>query len=88
MRELEEETGYLVEIVDEIMTKKRKYSENYMFIEVHYFLVKLIGGKRKIQDPDNLIYDIAWKTIDEINTKDLSFPEDREIFNRLLKKRI
>lgn len=33
---------------------------------------------KKIQDPDNLIYDIAWKSLDELKTLDLGFPEDRE----------
>lgn len=47
-------------------------------VEVHYFLVKIIGGEAKIQDPDNLIYDIAWKSIDELKTILLTFPEDRD----------
>lgn len=40
--------------------------------------MKVIGGEREIQDPDQLIYDIDWKTIDELNELHLSFPEDRE----------
>ena len=47
-------------------------------VEVDYFFVKVIGGEREIQDPDQLIYDIDWKTIDELNELHLSFPEDRE----------
>ncbi|CEG26250.1 MutT/nudix family protein [Bacillus sp. B-jedd] len=31
-----------------------------------------------IQDPDNLIYEIAWKSVDEIRNLELSFPEDRD----------
>ncbi len=33
-----------------------------------------MGGKRNFQDPDNLIYDIAWKNLDEIQTLKLTFP--------------
>ncbi|MFD1445224.1 NUDIX hydrolase [Oceanobacillus profundus] len=77
MREVEEETGYMVEVVDEIKQKKGCYNENNISFEVHYFLVRIVGGKRKIQDPDNLIYDIAWKNIDDLKKIDLSFPEDR-----------
>ncbi|MCJ8007713.1 NUDIX hydrolase [Lederbergia wuyishanensis] len=77
IREIEEETGYIVEIIDEVMIKKGNYEHLNISFEVHYFLVKVIGGKRIIQDPDNLIYDIAWKPLEEIQTLELSFPEDR-----------
>lgn len=60
-REIEEETGYKVEIVKELQVKKGIYDEANIFFEVHYFLVKLVGGTMNIQDPDNMIYDIAWK---------------------------
>ena len=63
--------------MDEINQKKGCYNENNISFEVHYFLVRIVGGKRKIQDPDNLIYDIAWKNIDNLKKIDLSFPEDR-----------
>jgi ADP-ribose pyrophosphatase YjhB (NUDIX family) len=77
IREFKEETGFIVEVVDQLKVKKGSYEELLISFEVHYFLVRIVDGKRKIQDPDNLIYDIAWKTIDEIKSLDLSFPEDR-----------
>ena len=40
--------------------------------------MKIVDGERKIQDPDNLIYDIAWKNINELQELNLSFPEDRD----------
>jgi ADP-ribose pyrophosphatase YjhB (NUDIX family) len=49
VREIEEETGYITEIIEEIMVKKgviEEVDESYE-IEVHYFLVKAVGGKRK-----------------------------------------
>jgi ADP-ribose pyrophosphatase YjhB (NUDIX family) len=78
VREIEEETGYEVEIVEEIKVKTGSYAELNVSFEVHYFLVKNVGGKRNIQDPDNLIYDIAWKNVEELKTLELSFPEDRD----------
>jgi len=78
IREIEEETGYIVEVVDQIKVKRGIYEELNISFEVHYFLVKIIGGERKIQDPDNLIYDIAWKSLEELKTLDLGFPEDRD----------
>ncbi|SOC42744.1 NUDIX hydrolase [Ureibacillus acetophenoni] len=71
IREVFEETGYIVEIVEKLQVKQND------FVEVHYFLVEIIGGELKIQDPDQLIYDISWKSVDEIKTLPLSFPEDR-----------
>ncbi|MBN6205163.1 NUDIX hydrolase [Ralstonia pickettii] len=76
IREVEEETGYLVQVVEEI--KKKSALAYNIPVEVHYFLVEIIGGEEKIQDPDNLIYDIAWKSIDELKTILLTFPEDRD----------
>ncbi len=59
IREFEEETGYAVELVDELTVKKGSHKELGISFEVHYFSVKIVGGQRKIQDPDHLIYDIA-----------------------------
>ncbi|MEK5175669.1 NUDIX hydrolase [Heyndrickxia sp. FSL W8-0496] len=86
MREIKEETGYSVEIDEEIKIKKRTYEHLNISAEAHYFLVKIVGGKRNFQDPDNLIYDIAWKTIDEIQTLELTFPEDRDFLINYIKK--
>jgi ADP-ribose pyrophosphatase YjhB (NUDIX family) len=85
-RELEEETGYQVEIIEEIKVKKEILAEDAIEIEVHYFLVKLVGGEQKIQDPDGLIYDIAWKAVDDLSMLDLSFPEDREFLISFIKE--
>lgn len=85
-REIEEETGYITEIVKEIKLKKGIYEEYNISFEVHYFLVKYVGGKRNIQDPDNLIYDISWKTLEELKTLELSFPEDRDFLTDYVSK--
>lgn len=76
MREVEEETGYKAEVIEEIKVKKERYVHWNTVVEVHYFLVQIVGGKRNLQDPDQLIYDVDWKSINEIQTLDLSFPED------------
>lgn len=86
VREIEEETGYITEIVEEIKVKKGVYDEYNISFEVHYFLVKTVGGRRNIQDPDNLIYDIAWKSLEELKTLDLTFPEDRDFLMEYITK--
>lgn len=54
------------------------YEQHNIYGEAHYYLVKIVGGKINIQDPDNLIYDIAWKDINEIKSLALTFPEDKD----------
>ncbi|MBM7584456.1 aminoglycoside 6'-N-acetyltransferase [Bacillus pakistanensis] len=79
IREMEEETGYIVELIEEIHVKKGIYEERNLSFEVHYFLVNVIGGQPQIQDPDHLIYDIDWKSKNEINDLELTYPEDRKL---------
>jgi ADP-ribose pyrophosphatase YjhB (NUDIX family) len=83
-REIEEETGYIVNIIQELQIKRGFYKEHNLNYEVHYFLVKVVGGSRKIQDPDQLIYDIRWVSLDSLKTLELSFPEDREYLISLI----
>lgn len=88
LREFKEETGFIVEIVEKITKKQGNACTYNIAIEVHYFLVKIIGGERVIQDPDNLIYDIAWKTLEDLKTLDLSFPEDRALLMHYIENRV
>lgn len=75
VREFREETGFEVEVIDPL---KVKQGTTYgIDVEVHYFEVKVVGGRQQIQDPDNLIHEIAWKSAEELKGLKLSFPEDR-----------
>jgi ADP-ribose pyrophosphatase YjhB (NUDIX family) len=76
IREVFEETGYKVIVKDKILVKQ---------VIVHYFIVEIIGGEEKIQDPDGLIYEISWKSYDELSQLELSFEEDRVFLRSLLK---
>jgi ADP-ribose pyrophosphatase YjhB (NUDIX family) len=77
-REIEEETGFQVEVGNEIRVKMGSYEAIQTAFEIHYFSAKVRGGIMKIQDPDHLIYEIAWKSSDEIKSLELTYPEDRE----------
>lgn len=78
IREVEEETGYKVRIIKELYLKKGYYEKINIYYEVRYYLVEIIGGNQKIQDPDGLIHDIAWMSAEQVKTLNLSFPEDRD----------
>lgn len=78
IREIGEETGYTVEIIEELYIKKASLKEACMEIEVHYFFVKIVGGNMNIQDPDKLIHAIEWKNKEQLEALKLSFPEDRQ----------
>jgi ADP-ribose pyrophosphatase YjhB (NUDIX family) len=76
IREIWEETGLEVEIVRPLFVKE---GTTYgIDVEVHYFEINVIGGALTIQDPDNLIHDIAWKSTDEMKNLNLAFPEDKD----------
>jgi hypothetical protein len=81
-----EETGYLTEIVDEVKVKRVIYETLNITAEVHYYIVSIVGGKRNIQDPDGLIYDIAWKGLEELKTLKLTYPEDRDFLIQYIRR--
>ena len=79
-REVREETGYRIEIIEKVH-EKIGVTFNVP-VQVHYYVVKIVGGEQKIQDPDGLIYKIEWKRLDALQYLPLSFPEDIELLYR------
>lgn len=85
IREIKEETGYDVHIQEKAFVKN-DHLDGYE-VEVHYFVVKQIGGHAMIQDPDYLIYEVGWKSISEIQSLDLSFPRDLKMLMKYMEQR-
>ncbi|MEN1969080.1 hypothetical protein WMZ97_13525 [Lentibacillus sp. N15] len=54
---------------------------------MHYFEVEKIGGCLAIEDPDHLIFEVDWKSADEIEKLDLSFEEDRKFLLDFIRAR-
>lgn len=75
LRELYEETGY-EGVVERLLYIKTDVIQDNQ-VEVHYYEVTITGGEKNIQDPDQLIYEIDWKSAREIQHIKLSFPKDR-----------
>lgn len=78
-REVFEETGYVVEVKERVMVKDRV---------VHYFRVEIVGGEPTIQDPDQLIYEIAWKSVEDLIDLPFCFEEDRSFLIELMRSQL
>lgn len=85
IREFVEETGFVVKTLDKIHNKNGVISEHGISYSVEYFLVEIISGEITMQDPDEFIHDIAWKSLEEIQTLDLAYPEDIHIIAKVIK---
>ncbi|OSY03024.1 hypothetical protein S2E19_03221 [Bacillus mycoides] len=85
IREVWEETGYQVQIVQKI--HERDGITYGVDVHVEYFEVELVGGEKKIQDPDELIQDICWKPISEINKLKMLFEKERDILLNYIQER-
>lgn len=83
VREFEEETGLKVEVVSKLQEKKGLIAEFGISYELQYFQVNVISGELTVQDPDELILDIAWKSVGELDKLDMTYPDDLEFLKTL-----
>lgn len=84
IREVKEETGYTVEILQSLFIKHTDI--NKIQVKTHYFLVQAIGNSQGIQDPDKIIEEKSWKSLAEIQTLKHMYPEDLQTLELLLKE--
>lgn len=86
IREFWEETGFTVRLIEKVHDKSGNISEHRISYDVKYFLVEIVSGEMMVQDPDEFIHEIAWKSIEEIAKLPLAYPEDIHILEQILKK--
>ncbi|MEH7472607.1 DNA mismatch repair protein MutT [Priestia megaterium] len=85
IREVWEETGYTVSVMDKVCERDTvTYDVN---VHIKYFEVKLLGGERKIQDPDELILDICWQPLSELVNLKMLFEDERQILLDYIQKK-
>lgn len=84
-REVWEETGYRIKVINKV--RERDGITYKVDVHVKYFKVQLIGGEKKIQDPDQLILDISWIPISKISEIKMLYEEEREILQNYLQGR-
>ena len=87
IREIEEECGYLVQIIDELGEVDDYYNLIHRENHNYYFIAKVIGVGNKKQEPDEIkrIKDISFHPIDEA----ISLYENMqsELVGKLVKQR-
>ena len=88
IREFEEETGLTVEIISKLQDKNGMNAQYGISYDIQYFLVKRVSGELTLQDPDEFILEIAWKSADELDSIEMSYPEDVAFLKGLLVKAI
>lgn len=76
IREVWEETGYIIKVNELIHTKANA--------QIRYFAAELIGGEAAIHDPDHLIYEIAWKSLEDLKQLTMTYEEDRHFLIQYL----
>ncbi|QBP39927.1 NUDIX hydrolase [Paenisporosarcina antarctica] len=84
VREFREETGLKVKVVSKLKDKNGTNEEYKITYELQYFQVKVVSGDLIVQDPDEFILDIAWKSVEELDQLKMSYPEDVEFLKELL----
>lgn len=85
VREFWEETGLVVRTIERVQNKSGEISDHKISYSVEYFLVEIVSGEINIQDPDEFIHEIAWKSLEEIAELPLAYPEDTHILEKMLK---
>lgn len=83
IREVFEETGYSIRVLNHIKTLSKLVKEYK--VTVDYFLGEVLSGKIVINDPDDEIEEIKWITISEYDDIDWMYPEDELFIKSYLK---
>lgn len=84
VREFEEETGLKVEVTSTLHTKSGVNKQYGISYELHYFRVKVLSGELILQDPDESVLAIEWKSMKDLQQGNMSYPEDLEFLLDLM----
>ncbi|MBT2570610.1 NUDIX hydrolase [Planococcus sp. ISL-110] len=82
-REFFEETGLTVRVLERLNTRTGEYEDSAVSFEVTYFRVEMTGGELVLQEGDEWIADVAWKSISELGELELAYPDDAELIRSL-----
>ncbi|RSD28461.1 hypothetical protein [Mesobacillus subterraneus] len=54
-------------------------------VKIHYFKVEIVGESLGINDPHQIIEDVGWKSLSDLELIEHVYPEDVEFLENLLK---
>ncbi|MEL3971666.1 NUDIX hydrolase [Rossellomorea oryzaecorticis] len=74
IREVKEETGYDVRIIEKL-TVKETIIKGFE-VKTHYFKVEKLGESEGIDDPDETIVEAAWIALSDLKDLTHMYPED------------
>lgn len=77
VREVKEETGYDVKVIEQLSVKKATIKD--IHVTTYYFRVEKIGESSGISDPDKTIDEADWKSLSEMKTINHAYPEDLKL---------
>ncbi|MDN7246684.1 NUDIX hydrolase [Planococcus shenhongbingii] len=83
-REFYEETGLTVKVTDELKVRSGEYENAAVSFDVHYFKVEVTGGEITLQEGDEWISDVAWKSLGELAKLDMAYPDDAKLIESLI----
>ncbi|MCM3005132.1 NUDIX hydrolase [Priestia koreensis] len=86
VREVLEETGYEVVIMDKLFIKKTTIKD--IKVKTHYFKVKKVGESIGINDPDKIIEEVDWKLLSDIEKIKHAYPEDKEFLVNIIRNSV
>ncbi|QOR64965.1 NUDIX hydrolase [Cytobacillus suaedae] len=76
VREVREETGYEVDIIEKLFIKETVIND--IDVKTYYFKVKKVGESNGIDDPDKTIVETKWMSSSVLKTVSHVYPEDME----------
>ncbi|MEI5908029.1 NUDIX hydrolase [Bacillus spongiae] len=81
-REVKEETGYEVEIINRLFIKETEIKG--IQVKTFYFKVRKMSRIHGIMDPDDTIIAAEWKTLCDVQKINHAYPEDKEFLINLM----
>lgn len=84
VREFSEVTGLAVRVLKSAGVKKDSFDNADVSVELHYFLVEVIGGEITVLADDPWIQEISWQPIEKLESLDLADPGEAELIKSLL----
>lgn len=85
IREFYEVTGLEVQIIRSAGVKKDSFDNADVSVELHYFLVEVVGGQLMVLDEDPWIQEIVWQPVGALANLDLADPEETDLIQSLLR---